>query len=128
MCHMPPIAPFATQAKLHTFQTLQIFHSQQKHFDPPKRVKCVGLARTIYIRCMYGDFSRDITKYTVIYGAYIRFWPTLQMCHASNRPICNTSYTRSKPCKSFTPSKNTLILLNVSNVPYASNCPICHTS
>jgi len=30
---------------------------------------------TVYIRC----FSRDITKYTVINGAYIRFWPSLGM-------------------------------------------------
>jgi len=33
----------------------------------------VGLARTIYLRCIYGIFSREITKYTVIYGVYIRF-------------------------------------------------------
>jgi hypothetical protein len=26
---------------------------------------------------MYGILNREITKYTVIYGAYIRFWPTL---------------------------------------------------
>ena len=39
--------------------------------------KHAGLARTIYIRCIYGIFGRIITKYTVIYGAYIRFWPTL---------------------------------------------------
>ena len=32
---------------------------------------CVGLARTIHIRCMYGIFGREITKYTVIYGVYI---------------------------------------------------------
>jgi len=37
-----------------------------------------GLARTIYIRCIYGIFGREITKYTVIYGVYIRFWPTLR--------------------------------------------------
>jgi len=37
----------------------------------------VGLARTIYIRCIYGIFGREIIKYTVIYGVYIRFWPTL---------------------------------------------------
>ena len=41
---------------------------------------CVGLARTIYIRCIYDIFGREITKYTVIYGAYIRFWPTLLLC------------------------------------------------
>ena len=37
----------------------------------------VLLARTIYIRCIYGIFGRKITKYTVIYGVYVRFWPTL---------------------------------------------------
>jgi len=25
-------------------------------------------------------FGREITKYTVLYGAYIRYWPTLLMC------------------------------------------------
>jgi len=39
----------------------------------------LGLAKTIYIRCIYGIFGREITKYTVIYGVYIRFWPTLRM-------------------------------------------------
>jgi len=38
------------------------------------------LARTIYIRCIYGIFGRKITKYTVVYGVYIQFWPTLVMC------------------------------------------------
>jgi hypothetical protein len=37
----------------------------------------LGLARTIYIRCIYGIFGREITRYTVIYGVYIRFWPIL---------------------------------------------------
>jgi hypothetical protein len=41
---------------------------------------CIGLARAIYIQCMYGILGREIIKYTVIYGAYIRFWPTLCMC------------------------------------------------
>jgi hypothetical protein len=41
---------------------------------------CVGLAKIIYTRCIYGDIGREITKYTVIYGVYIRFWPTLRMC------------------------------------------------
>ena len=34
--------------------------------------------------CIYGVytvfFGREITKYTVLYGAYIRYWPTLLMC------------------------------------------------
>jgi hypothetical protein len=37
------------------------------------------LARTIYIRYIYGIFGRKTTKYTVIYGVYIRFWPTLNL-------------------------------------------------
>ena len=36
----------------------------------------VGLARTIYLRCAYNIFGRYSTKCTVIYGVYIRFWPT----------------------------------------------------
>jgi len=39
------------------------------------------LARTIYIRCKYGIFGREIIEYTVIYGVYIRFWPTLVIRH-----------------------------------------------
>jgi hypothetical protein len=49
---------------------------RQQHLQ---QVKYVGLARTIYIRCVYGIFGREITKYTVIYGVYIRFWPTLRI-------------------------------------------------
>jgi len=40
---------------------------------------CLELARTIYTRCIYGIFGRETTSYTVMYGAYIRFWPTLLM-------------------------------------------------
>jgi hypothetical protein len=28
-------------------------------------------------RCIYVIFGREITIYTVIYGVYIPFWPTL---------------------------------------------------
>ena len=35
------------------------------------------LANPRYIRCTHGIFGRGITRYTVIYGVYIRFWPTL---------------------------------------------------
>jgi hypothetical protein len=31
----------------------------------------------VYVRCIYSTFGREITKYMVIYGVYIRFWPTL---------------------------------------------------
>jgi len=40
----------------------------------------VGLARTIYIRCMYGIFGREIAKYTV----YVYDWPTLYVRHAAS--------------------------------------------
>ena len=46
---------------------------------PGAAVTSVGLARTIYIRCVYGIFGREITIYTVIHGVYIRFWPTLHI-------------------------------------------------
>jgi len=42
----------------------------------------IGLARTIYIRCIYGIFGREITKYTVIYGVYILSWPALRIYRA----------------------------------------------
>ena len=42
----------------------------------------VGLARTMYIRCVYGIYGRKFTDYTVIYGVYIGFWPTLVVCFA----------------------------------------------
>jgi hypothetical protein len=29
----------------------------------------IRMAKTIYIRCIYGKLGREITKYTVIYGA-----------------------------------------------------------
>jgi len=53
----------------------------------------VGLARTIYIRCIYGTFGREITKYTVIYGVYIQFWPTLCMSFGPFHTVC----TRMQP-------------------------------
>jgi hypothetical protein len=49
-------------------------------------VRCVRLARTIYIRCIYGNFGREITEYTVMYGVYVRFWPNQLMCDMC---VCN---------------------------------------
>jgi hypothetical protein len=34
---------------------------------------CVGLARTVYTRCIHGIFGRELTKYTVVYSVYILF-------------------------------------------------------
>ena len=49
----------------------------------------VGSARTIYIRCIYGVFGREINKYTIVYGVYIRFWPTLITCKGKH--MCATT-------------------------------------
>ena len=69
----------------HSRKTHTIFHpyrkltNLQQQLYPWTEQICtqVGLARTIYIRCIHGNFGREITKYTVIYGAYIRFWSNL---------------------------------------------------
>ena len=37
-----------------------------------------------YIWCTYGNFSREITIHAVIYGVYIRFWPTLEKVDAAS--------------------------------------------
>ena len=54
----------------------------------------VGLARTINIRCIYGIFGREITKDTVIYGAYILLWPTLHF-HKHHARSQSTKHTCS---------------------------------
>jgi len=41
----------------------------------------------IYIRCIYDIFGRGITKYTVIYGVYIRFWPILHMSNLVDQQL-----------------------------------------
>jgi len=41
--------------------------------------KYVGLARIVYKRCIFSIFGREIAKYTVIYGVYVRFWSALQI-------------------------------------------------
>jgi len=50
-------------------------------YDLPTNDLLLGLARAIYIRCVYGTFGREITIYMVIYGVYIRFWPTLLIAY-----------------------------------------------
>ena len=70
----------------------------------------VGLARTIHIRCKYVIFGREVIKYTVIYGVYIRFWPTLQKRHLRTyRPVLciNTSISPVSQLLSFFSSIST---------------------
>jgi len=40
-------------------------------------VSCIGLARTVYVYGVSQFFWQGNHQYTVIYGVYIRFWPTL---------------------------------------------------
>jgi len=40
-----------------------------------------------YIRCIHGIFGREITIHTVIYGADIRFWPTLEISKHAQRHV-----------------------------------------
>ena len=56
------------------------------------RKHCAHMARVgqnhiyiyIYIRCTYGVFGLEISKYTVCIYVYIRFWPTQHMAPASH--------------------------------------------
>jgi hypothetical protein len=57
----------------------------QNHID-------TGLARTIYIRFIYGIFGREITKYTVIYGAYIYVSGQLYLCCIQLALLCHLLY------------------------------------
>jgi hypothetical protein len=53
--------------------TLYIYNSGQlhNHVQHLQQWTWLGLAITIYIRCIYGIFGREIIEYTVIYGVYI---------------------------------------------------------
>jgi len=70
MCGFPLRLPFSTPRRLNavakclltTYVLLLTCKVGQNH---------------IYIRCVHGCFGSEITKYTVIYGVDIRFWPTL---------------------------------------------------
>jgi len=64
-----------------------------------------------YIRCIHSIFGREITIHTVIYGVYIRFWPTLGISFAdeaapqvphklqkiNRRTSCSSNGTQAAP-------------------------------
>jgi hypothetical protein len=63
----------------------------------------LGLARTIYIRCVYGNFGREITIYTVIYGVYIytvlanpKYIPTQSVDLGAHPGSSSSSRSRSR--------------------------------
>jgi len=47
----------------------------------------------MYIRCTCGNVSREINIHTVIYGVYIRFWPTLMYIQLSQIPLNTQPYS-----------------------------------
>jgi hypothetical protein len=55
----------------------------------------LGLAKTINIRCIYGIFGGEITKYTVMYGVYIRSWLTLSRIHTYSLWECALLFGRT---------------------------------
>ena len=69
----------------------------------------LGLARTVYIRCIHGIHGREISKYTVIYGVYIRFWPTQHsfMCTCVFMPW--SSLWGCKMCMLYSDKKHCLL-------------------
>jgi len=53
---------------------------------------------TVYVQY----FGREMTKYTVIYGAYIRFWPTLQIYyHPAHTALQHTQSFRPVRCTMY---------------------------
>ena len=77
---------------------------------------------TVYIRY----FGREITKYTVIYGVYIRFWPTLKRCVAHRmgapQPAHDTRRHTNKP------SHNTQKHTNIHTHTYTHSCSVRGTA
>ena len=54
----------------HVFDSFVTLLKRQPIGWPKSFVSFVGLARTVYIQCIYGIFGRGIIKYTVnIYGS-----------------------------------------------------------
>ena len=74
---------------------------QALSFDVGKKAPFQGWPETFtYIRCIHGIFGREITKYTVMYGVYIRLWPTVHSCRQRNGLVggtANRNNVRSVP-------------------------------
>jgi hypothetical protein len=110
--------------------------TERKYISMPRRERYVGLARTVYIRCICVILGREITMYTVMYGVYIRFWPTLKIrlaltvhCTARHIELCwtmsariyqqHTLCTNNTPCVQLTHpmcKQHTRCAINTPNV------------
>ena len=54
--------------------TVYILYLWQGNREIHGHIRCIY---TRYIWCIYRIYGREIAKYTVKYGVYIQFWPTL---------------------------------------------------
>ena len=77
----PYLPPFENHAANLRRQRLPFFNP---NILKQQRVGCTRCKRKvdqnpkyIHTQCVHGIFGRNITKYTVIYGVYIRLWPML---------------------------------------------------
>ena len=84
--HLNTVQPHITHIR---FTRLCIIHfsitKSSPTSVPPSHQSSPGLARTICIRCVYGVFGRETTKFMVIYGVSIWFWPALVITHFNIR-------------------------------------------
>ena len=55
----------------------------------------------MHIQCTYGVHGRETTKYTVIYGVYKRFWPTLDTHKARLYDLLYRTAQSGRPRKSI---------------------------
>jgi len=88
-------------------------------------------------RCVYGILGREITKFMVIYGVYIRFWPTLNTLYADvqgntrihvleniqrPRSVCTcTHYSHTHRVgqnRIYTPNMTVCMVIYVLKIPY----------
>ena len=73
------------------------------------------LASPRYIWCTYGNFSREITIYTVICGADIRFWSTLVMfCNIRIASVRNAESSQVRDHNNLLPTRCVLWTMRVA--------------
>lgn len=76
----------------HTYTYKHDTHTQAQLHKHTHLHTYIGLARNIYIRCIYSKSGREMTRYTVIYGVYVRFWPAPRIQH-SKHPCTHLTHT-----------------------------------
>jgi len=84
----------------------------------------VGLAKTMYLRCTYGVFVLEITKYTVYTYVYIRFWPTLNICKRVT--LIRLVSVRALETKLHTSKISNLIHMQTQIHTHTHSCSLTH--